>query len=131
MIYNIYKSPDLYGDFLTKPLRNYRAFVNREDTKKGLLLRKIVHIATAIFAYPIFGVLAAVGIVVKSFSIPSISEHNNRQKRGANLINTEDKHFVGLTYDLEESIDYHSAKFRKVFVAKNLQGITEIYYQTY
>lgn len=82
-IANLYHSEDISGDFLTQPLKRYHIFfANKIENCKGLKKGAfyIANIATGIFAYPLFGVLAGFGLLVKLMGVPKIKKHNEFQK---------------------------------------------------
>ncbi len=79
-IKNLYKTPDLYGDFLTQPLKAYNGYFSEKGTGWKKVALTIVHIATGIFAYPLFGALALIGLGVKLCGVPSLIAHNEQEK---------------------------------------------------
>lgn len=84
MIYNLYKTNDLYGDFLTKPLKAYNEYYSDKGTGWKNVALTVYHIATGIFAYPIFGALALLGMTIKLAGVYSLITHNNAQKEVLN-----------------------------------------------
>lgn len=58
---HFYVDSTLPGTCLIQPLRKYRLlFANKRDA-----LGKLAHVITGIIAYPIFGLLAAMGMLIK------------------------------------------------------------------
>lgn len=82
-IKNIYKSEDLHGEFLLQPLKVYHSFFakkieNSASLKKGAWV--VANVVTGTFAYPVFGALAGIGILVKLTGIPGLKKHNQSAK---------------------------------------------------
>src|SRR5581483_2052878 len=84
---HLYHSEDLwFGDFefLLRPLKVYHPFFT-ERIEQSVGLAKVAwlvgHIATGIFAYPIFGALAGLGMLIKATDISDLRESNERVKR--------------------------------------------------
>lgn len=82
-IKNIYKSEDLHGEFLLQPLKAYHSFFakkieNSSGLEKGAWV--VANVVTGIFAYPVFGALAGIGILVKLTGIPGLRKHNQSEK---------------------------------------------------
>ena len=70
-------SPDLYGEKLLKPWKGYYSFFSRNISSDSGFnkVALIVLIASSIFGI-CFGILALIGVCVKSTSIPSVNMHN-------------------------------------------------------
>jgi len=80
---NIYQSKDLYGEFLCEPLKKYHTFFARRiENSSGLkkVAWLVACVVTGIFAYPIFGALAGIGILIKLTGVPGLKRHNQSQK---------------------------------------------------
>ncbi|MFI5343494.1 MAG: hypothetical protein ACHQUC_04660 [Chlamydiales bacterium] len=78
---NLYWSFDLPGKDLTIPLKRYHGYmVNKVENASGItkIAHFIVHIASGIFAYPIFGLLAALGMLVNLAGIKKLSIESER-----------------------------------------------------
>lgn len=75
-INNLYQAGDLYGECLCIPLKRVNRFFEiREDQSViGKLARVIVKVVLGIFIYP----LAAIGVLIKAFQIPSVIAHNKK-----------------------------------------------------
>ncbi len=79
----IYHSPDLPGDFLVKPLQKYNAFFAQklnESVDLENLAWKILHVVTAILAYPTLGVPAGGGVLLKLSGISAVNTWNVQTK---------------------------------------------------
>lgn len=95
---NIYKSKELPGEFLLKPLKSYnRYFANKLNDSSGLANAswRASNLATCVFAYPVFGLLASLGMLIKPLGIPGIKKHNEGEMTGLNMIYTGVKHSQG------------------------------------
>lgn len=79
-IKNLYHSPDLSGEALVKPLKNY----NRVST--------IMKIFTGIIAYPALGLLAVVGMVAKFAGVNELRESNDLIKNAITQCQQAVKH---------------------------------------
>lgn len=83
------ESFDLKGEILLKPLKYYHGFFAKRVENSpflGRLALRIVNIVTGIFAYPILGALASVGILIKLIEIYDIKKHNDTEKARINKI---------------------------------------------
>lgn len=99
-IKQLYKVEDLNGEAFCRPLKTYhRFFANKIETSPGHLRKVawvIVNIVTGIFAYTIFGLLAAIGLGFKYRDIPSVAVQNASSKALIELIRTQIKEAGGL-----------------------------------
>ena len=90
---NLYNSQDLPGEFLLTPLKTYQKyFVIKVQAGSNLekVAWRVAQIATGIFAYPILGSLAFIGMLVKLCGIPSLRAHNrNIMETKVNLALTQ------------------------------------------
>lgn len=91
LIKNMYHSQDLHGEFLFQPLKMYHGFFakkieNSVSLQKGAWL--VGNVVTGIFAYPIFGALAALGLFVKLTGIHDLRKHNESQKIRLDVIHS-------------------------------------------
>jgi len=106
-IKDIYKSEDLNGEFLVQPLKIYHSFFakkieNRSGLKKVAWV--VTNVATGIFDYPLLGLLASIGILVKLTGIPSLKMHNQSGKNRINIIQSGIKDSSGYVSDFSSSI---------------------------
>lgn len=88
---NLYQSVDLPGDCFLQPLKIYsRFFAKKIDHCPVLekIIWVVIHIATGIFLYPLFGFLALFGLLVKLTGIPQIKKHNRFSKTFINHMAT-------------------------------------------
>lgn len=104
---NIYKSEDLHGEFLLQPLKMYHSFFakkieNSSDLKKGAWI--VANVVTGIFAYPVFGALAGIGILIKLTGISGLKKHNQSQKTSINAVQSGVKYSAGYATDSSSSI---------------------------
>lgn len=102
LVKNIYRSEDLNGEFLLRPLKMYHNFFAKKiehssGLKKAVWL--IANVVTGIFAYPVFGALAGLGLLVKLTGIKGLKKHNQSQKTSINLIQS------GVKYSFQYAID--------------------------
>ena len=81
---DLYRTPDLTGAALTRPLQKYHWFFqgkinnpSSDGLTRGAWLA--ANIFTGIIIYPTFGIVAGVGMVVKLCGIPALKAHNARQ----------------------------------------------------
>lgn len=77
---NLYKSHELNGEFFVIPLKSYHNFFAKKiDESRGLVKGASIigNIATGIFAYPIFGLLAGVGMLIKLAGVNHLKNRNN------------------------------------------------------
>ncbi len=79
-IHNLYKTEDLSGDFLVKPLKSYNNFFATKMEQNNSCSWKLANIISGIVAYPIFGLLAGLGIAIKSASLGDVARHNCYEK---------------------------------------------------
>lgn len=81
-IYNLYQAEDLLGEFLCQPLKQYHGYlvhlIESCHTQPQKIAAKATHVATGIFAYPLFGLLSGIGLLIKSTQIPEIQKHNDK-----------------------------------------------------
>lgn len=86
---NLYRSQDscFIGELLLTPLKAYNGFFackieEISPWNKSSSIRKaawqIAHIASGIFAYPILGSIALIGLVIKSTEIGKVKRHNEK-----------------------------------------------------
>lgn len=76
---DLYRQLHLKGDSLVHPLRSYRDFfVSKGEESEGIaqLAWRVVHLVTGIFAYPLFGALASIGMTLKWIDADNIRLHN-------------------------------------------------------
>lgn len=143
--FNLYKTPDLNGDFLVQPLKSYNSFfatkMNQDNSKSW----KLANIISGIVAYPLFGLLAGLGMVIKSSDLLSIKAHNRAEKQNIHQLvhsnklaaacsaeigtsfsgqsirmQTQEKVSIDATNtpnfaEVDSKIDLLSSKFRKVY----------------
>ena len=107
LVKNICKSGDLHGEFLFQPLKIYHNFFakkieNSSGLKKCAWL--VANVATGIFAYPVFGVLAGIGVLVKLTGISGLKKHNQSEKTILGVIRTGVKYSAGYACDSSSSI---------------------------
>lgn len=79
---NVFNSQDLPGEFLLTPLKAYHQFfAEKIQANSGLYKAAwiIANVVSGIFAYPIFGILALLGMLIKPTGIPSLRKHNQDQ----------------------------------------------------
>lgn len=74
---SIYQSENLYGDLFTKPLKAYSQFFATKVGESPSFIKKIVHVISGTIAYPIFGLLAGIGLAFKYPHAYSVLSHNN------------------------------------------------------
>ncbi len=78
----LFNSQDLPGEFLVIPLKVYHQFF-AEKLHASSGLAKVAwivgNIATGVFAYPIFGILAVIGMIIKPRGIEALRNHNQEQ----------------------------------------------------
>lgn len=79
---NVFNSRDLPGDCLVAPLRAYHSFFtekigNSASVTKVALM--IAYVVTGIFAYPLFGLLALIGMPIKKSGVQALLDHNQQQ----------------------------------------------------
>ena len=89
-IRNLYTTPDLTdGEFLLKPLKAYENFFAKKiENNVGLtnIILKIIHIATNIIVYPVLGLLAGTGMLIKLSGLPALKAYNEEQKNSFQAI---------------------------------------------
>jgi hypothetical protein len=77
---SLFDSQDLPGEYLLTPLKSYNQFFVVKTRENSEWCKRtawtIAHVVTGIFAYPIFGLLALVGMAVKWSWIPSLQKVN-------------------------------------------------------
>lgn len=75
-------SPDLYGEKLLKPWKGYYSFFSKNISSDSGFnkVALIVLIASSIFGL-CFGILALIGVCVKSTGIPSVNMHNTEVRK--------------------------------------------------
>jgi hypothetical protein len=81
-IHGFITSSNLKGHGLVQPLLSYHGAFRRTVDHGSPLIRVakvIAWIATGIFAYPILGTLALIGLSIKAFDIPNLRRHNQNQ----------------------------------------------------
>lgn len=104
---NIYNSEDLTGEFLLRPLKTYHNFFARK-IENSLCLKKvawlIANVVSGIFAYPVLGVLAGIGILVKLIGISDIKIHNQSQKNSFENIELGIKHSAVFTNNSSSTV---------------------------
>ena len=86
---NLYNSQDLPGEFLLTPLKTYQKyFVTKVQAGSNLekVAWRAAHIATGIFAYPILGSLAFIGMLVKLCGVPFLCANNRNDHMMAKLM---------------------------------------------
>src|SRR5262245_29009312 len=96
----LYKSPDPRGDFLCQPLKKYHHFftTKSDQSRKGChrTTYRIIHLLTGLAIYPIGGILAGVGILVKLTDLHHVRLHNEgvktNIKNDAEMLKTNLKH---------------------------------------
>jgi len=79
---NIFNSEDLPGEIAIKPLKFYHTFFAQKINESSGLVKiawVTTNIATGIFAYPLFGTMALVGVAISLIGIPSLRDHNKEQ----------------------------------------------------
>lgn len=104
---NIYKSEDLPGEFLLQPLKRYHNFFakkieNCSNLKKGAWL--VANIVTGIFAYPVFGALAGVGLLIKLTGMHGVKKHNKSEKTSIEAVRSGVKYSAKHITDSSKSI---------------------------
>lgn len=107
LVKNIYKSEDLNGEFLLQPLKTYHHFfANKIEHSAGLkkAVWLIAYVVTGIFAYPVFGALAGLGMLVKLTSIHGIRKHNQSGKNDIKFIQSKLKNCIAYATDSSNSI---------------------------
>lgn len=103
-IKNLYKTPDLYGDFLTQPLKAYNGYFSEKGTSWKKVALTIIHIATGIFAYPLFGSLALIGLGIKLCGVPSLKAHNEKEKISVSAVYVGVKNSEGYACESSSSL---------------------------
>ncbi len=79
---NVFSSQDLPGECLLTPLKAYHHFfAEKIQANSGLYKAAwiVANVVSGIFAYPIFGVLALLGMLIKPTGISSLRKHNQGQ----------------------------------------------------
>ena len=86
---NLFWAQELQGEDFVAPIKKYHGFMVQYNNRTGenSAVRRIVHIATGIFAYPLLGALALVGMCIKALGISSVARYNEEQKKTLSLIN--------------------------------------------
>ena len=97
---NLYDSQGLPGEFLLTPLKTYQKyFVTKVQAGSNLekVAWRVAQIATGIFAYPILGSLAFIGMLAKLSGIPSLYAHNRNDLGVSNILKVlaSDEKFAG------------------------------------
>lgn len=104
---NIYNSEDLNGEFLLQPLKTYHNFFAKEienstGLKKGAWV--VANVASGVFAYPLLGALAGLGMLVKLTGVNSLRKHNQSEKVKIEAIQAGVKNAVTYMTDSSSSI---------------------------
>lgn len=107
VVINVYNSEELNGECLIQPLKIYQNFFARKiEHASGLkkLAWLVAKVVGGIFAYPIFGVLAGLGILVKLIDVYNLKQHNQSEKERMNGIRIGLKHSNGYGTNCSTSI---------------------------
>lgn len=108
-IKSIYNSSDLNGDFLTQPLKIYHNFFAKKIEQSASLVSRLawitVNVATGLFAYPLFGLLAAIGILIKLKGISNLKKHNESIKTGVEALQSGIKYSQSFSRNAINEID--------------------------
>lgn len=135
-IKNLYNSEDLNGDIFTLPLKAYHGFFAQKiDDHSGLkkLAWRIGNIITGILFYPLFGLLAGFGLLVKLTGISNLKKDNELRKSVIHHITTDLKKNIYHSKDLNEGIvgssyntqDIKEFKVKRVNAGQVCQEINE------
>jgi|GEM_PF-3119336 len=76
----LYNSPQLEGSFLLSPLKSYQSYFDEKSSDHSICekcLWRITQVVLGIFAYPIFGLLAALGILFNFIDSFFIQKENS------------------------------------------------------
>lgn len=82
--YNLYWTQDLDGEIFTQPLKHYHDYmIHLVDQSSDLqhIIYRIIHIATGLVIYPLFGALAAFGMLIKLTQGSCVTRNNENQKK--------------------------------------------------
>jgi len=125
-IRNLYQTPDLNGDFLIQPLKTYNDYFEEkiDDTTSFVIksLWVITQVVLGILAYPIFALLATIGLLIKLQESPSITKHNKFEiDTNLGLIQTSVNGTGGFS-DANHSIDsipgYKKTTIQKFYITR-------------
>ena len=128
---NIFNSQDLPGECLLTPLKFYHSHVMKQiDKSSGWRKTAFItsHLALALFAYPLFGLIAVVGMGVKTWSIRSLLEHNQQQinaigndSKQVDIVlrtRTKNKFIHCYPEDLPAQVAIYNSTFQKIYLIK-------------
>lgn len=88
-ISKVYQTPDLAGNELTIPLKTYnRFFAKKIEDSVGMdqAAWKVTRFVLGLIAYPTFGILAAVGILIKFNCVSDLKNHNKVVLNKINIV---------------------------------------------
>lgn len=104
----MYYSNDLPGGKLFEPLKYYHGFfvkhIEDSSNKASSSAWRVGQIASGFLAYPMLGILAGLGMVVKCFGIPSVYWHNRK------CIKDEEQGIKMLVNEIKNSEDFVSER---------------------
>jgi hypothetical protein len=87
-VVNLYWAQELPGEDLVQHLKKYHGYMVQTITQcpaQDKTYYRIIHIATGIFAYPLLGALATLGMCIKLFGISGVKSHNENEKKSLQI----------------------------------------------
>jgi hypothetical protein len=87
-VVNLYWAQELPGEDLVQHLKKYHGYMVQTVTQcpaQDKTYCRIIHIVTGIFAYPLLGALATLGMCIKLFGIPGVKSHNENEKESLQI----------------------------------------------
>lgn len=99
LIQKAYKAEDLGGSFLTSPLRGYPFWIQErmEECQNFIdtLVWKVLNVALSLFAYPVFGFFAFIGVAINLFPIVYAQKKFNHWEKEYRDFFLDDKESFG------------------------------------
>ncbi|MCE5317636.1 MAG: hypothetical protein LLG04_09825 [Parachlamydia sp.] len=153
IILNLYKVEDLPGEIFVQPLKGYqRFFANKIDQNSGMakLALRIGQIVSGLILYPILGLIAGMGMLIKLTGIPGVYSENRQAKSLVNVIQTGIQAAKSFDHDSCHAIhssclraliirEFHVTKQNADILCSSIQGqidklskqFQKVYLQTY
>lgn len=143
LIQKAYKAEDLGGSFLTSPLRGYPFWIQErmEECQNFIdtLVWKVLNVALSLFAYPVFGFFAFIGVAINLFPIVyAQKKFNHWEKEYRDFFSSDNKIFGNTLADSDQSFSMQSAEelggclqvLRGISLDKTWFPVEDTYYAT-